>query len=86
MRTINEVAMDIEGQWAGKVSFGARPYLTAMLSLSTMEDKLGLDSAKDIVLRFLSNSSSFRGAGARELKAELLKMVSAADKPPKRGK
>lgn len=70
MRTINEVAIDIKKEWA-KPHFSAVPYLDAMLSLRYKTDFYYLDSAYDIVSRFLANAATFKGERARWLKAEL---------------
>ena len=55
--------------------FGAVPYVNAMQSLETIDDEYGADSAKSIVLYFLSNANTWRGEVARRVKAELKEMV-----------
>jgi hypothetical protein len=52
-------------------NYAAAPYLNAMTELKTVNDKHWHDSAENIILRFLSNSSSWRGDMARAIKAEL---------------
>jgi hypothetical protein len=42
-----------------------------MLELNSINDKYYEDSAKSVVLYFLSNAASFRGERAKALKAEL---------------
>ncbi len=74
MRQINEIAYEIQGDWK-KPYFGAVPYLQAMYSLGTMDDNFGLDSARSIILYFLSNSNTWRGDTARRVKKELRKMI-----------
>jgi hypothetical protein len=74
-RQINHIAGEIEADWA-KVNFAARPYLDAMFCLQSLDEDYGLDSAKSVVLYFLSNASSWRGAAARRIKAELRGMVA----------
>jgi len=69
-REIREIAKEISQKWT-KVHFAAKPYLEAMFSLRTMNDKFYLDDAKSIILYFLSNASSFRGEDAKRLKADL---------------
>jgi hypothetical protein len=69
-RPIYEIAADIESSWA-KVNYAARPYLDAMHSLNNINDSYYYDSAKSVVLYFLSNAGSFRGEDAKRLKAEL---------------
>ena len=74
MRPIHEIASEIIATWRtmGKgVNFAAKPYLDAMLSLSDSSEAYGADSGQSVVLYGLSNMSSFRGADARRLKAEL---------------
>jgi hypothetical protein len=72
-RPISEIAADIRRCWRppGRIYFGAVPYLEAMADLGTVDDFYGADSARSIVLYFLSNAASFRGPDARRLKAEL---------------
>lgn len=74
MRTIREIAREIREDWK-KVSPCAEPYLQAMAKLETINSVYGCDSASSIVLYFLSNAQSWRGAKAREIKKELNKMV-----------
>lgn len=69
-RKIFEIAQDIQKDWI-KVNFAARPYLEAMYCLGDICDNYGQDSAKSIVLYFLSNASTYRGPKAKELKNEL---------------
>lgn len=73
-RPIHEIAEEINLYWRqqGKgVNYAAKPYLRAMFDLDSINDKYGEDSAKEIILYFLSNASSFRGDEAKRLKAEL---------------
>ena len=69
-RSIRSIALDIRQDWV-KVNFAAKPYLDAMLELNSINDKYYEDSAKSVILYFLSNASSFRGERAKVLKAEL---------------
>jgi hypothetical protein len=73
-RALSEIAQDIRFNWP-KVYFGAVPYLEAMDSLSEMTDYYGQDSADSIVRYFLCNASTWRGADARRIKAELKGML-----------
>lgn len=68
--SISAIASAIRRSWK-PVYFGAVPYLDAMLSLETLNDTYGADSAKEIVLYFLSNASTYRGEMAKAIKAEL---------------
>jgi len=74
VRPLNVIAQEIVKDWQ-KVYFGAVPYLTAMLTLYSIEDKYGMDSAKSIVLYFLSNASTWRGETAKRIKLELKAMA-----------
>ena len=69
-RPIYVIARDIKAAWP-KVSPYAKPYLDAMSSLSSVNDKYYLDSGRDVVLRFMCNAAGFRGDKAKALKAEL---------------
>jgi len=80
-RNLNEIAEEIERTWP-KVNYAACPYLDAMHRLTSIEGYYGEDSARSIVLYFLSNASTWRGKDARRIKAELKSLVSR--KPPKR--
>lgn len=84
MRKIYEIANDIEKEWNATskngVYFGAVPYLQAMKSLSTIEDKYVLDSAETIILYFLSNASTFKGTKAKSLKEELKQILNSKKK------
>ena len=75
VRPICAIARDIRKAWGEKVYFGARPYLDAMGSISSITDMYGYDDAKSIVLYFLANASTFRGPQARALKLELKALV-----------
>lgn len=75
-RTFQQIARDIKSTWLN-VYFGAVPYLEAMLKLDTTDpsDMYYFDTAGDIVIYFLANANTFRGADARRLKAELKSML-----------
>jgi hypothetical protein len=69
-RSISAIAREIQRYWID-INYAAKPYLVAMYYLNTVQDKYGLESADNIVKRFLSNASAFRGEHSRRLKAEL---------------
>ena len=73
-RPIYEIALEIKSLWK-KPYFGAVPYLDAMVYLNSIDDYYFLDTAKEVVLYFLANASTFRGEDARRLKAELKSLV-----------
>ena len=79
MQTINtrpvyKIAQDILNDWQAPY-FGARPYLAAMLTINNELENYGHDTAKSIILYFLSNASSYRGSKAKELKNELKTLI-----------
>jgi hypothetical protein len=73
-RFLYEIAREIRKDWK-KVYFGAVPYLEAMETLSDINCTYGYDSARSIVLYFLSNANSWRGEVAKRIKKELNGMV-----------
>ena len=75
VRPLYEIAKEIRSDWGSKIYFGAKPYLGAMLTLNSIDDMYMCDSAKTIVMYFLSNASSWRGAVAKRVKAELKQMI-----------
>lgn len=75
-RTLAAITREIRADWKN-VYFGAVPYLQAMASLCGMSDKYGEDSAKSVVLYFLSNATTWRGETARRVKKELNAMCKA---------
>ena len=72
-RPLNTIASEIKEDWK-KPYFGAVPYVNAMAQLFHITDNYYQDSAKSVVLYFLSNASTWRGEKAREIKKELNKM------------
>lgn len=73
-RPIFEIANDIQNDWKN-VSPHARPYLNAMHSLTSVEDRYILDSGRSVLLYFLSNASGWRGDTARAVKKEINDIV-----------
>jgi len=69
-RPIHTIASEIVADWK-KPYFGAVPYLAAMQSLDTIDDDYGYDDARTVILYFMANATTWRGAKAREIKAEL---------------
>lgn len=70
LNPIDEIAKEIKKLWV-KPYFGAMPYIDAMLSLKTVQDKFHYDTAEDILVRFLCNAMRWRGADARRLKQDI---------------
>lgn len=73
-RPLHVIAAEIEKDWK-RVYFGAVPYLGALSQLDTIEDMYGLDSARSVVIYFLSNAATWRGEKARTIKTELKEML-----------
>ncbi len=73
-RTISTIAAEVKADWK-KINYGAVPYLQAMFSLDTINDRYGFSDAREIVIYFLANSQSWRGDTARRIKAELKAML-----------
>jgi hypothetical protein len=74
VRPLNEIAREIRKDWV-KPYFGAVPYISAMMSLNSIDDNYGFDDARSIVLYFLANASSWKGETARRIKKELKAMA-----------
>lgn len=61
--------------------FGAEPYLKAMERIDTIAEEIRIDdmyrydTAKSVVLYFLSNAKTWRGEVARRVKKELKSML-----------
>ena len=72
-RDVYEIAREIRADWV-KVNYAAQPYLEAMESIDDIDGDYFADSAKSVVLYFLSNAGSWRGPVARRIKAELKEM------------
>tara|TARA_R110000868_G_scaffold277047_1_gene536906 strand:- start:219 stop:479 length:261 start_codon:yes stop_codon:yes gene_type:complete len=68
--TLAQIAGIILQDWQ-KVNYAAKPYLEAMVRLSDINNNIGYDSGKSIVLYFLSNASGWRGETAKAVKLEL---------------
>lgn len=68
--TISELAAVVTADWE-RPNYGAVPYLDAMRRVQSIDDMYFEDSAKSVVLYFLSNASTWRGETARTVKAEL---------------
>ena len=69
-KSLWEIARVIRQDWK-KINFAAEPYLDAMSGLDKITDTYGFDTAKSIVLYFLSNAGAWRGEVARAVKVEL---------------
>ncbi len=69
-RAINVIASEIYKTWP-KINYAAAPYLDAMCSLISIDDKFYCDDAQSILAYFLGNAGTWRGDDARRIKKEL---------------
>lgn len=72
-RSLRVIAQDIYTNWK-PVHIYAAPYVNAMASLSSMDDKYDSDTALSVVLYFLSNANNWRGPQSLRIKSELKQM------------
>ncbi len=74
VRPLHLITREIREDWT-KPYFGAVPYLDAMGTLTSVSDNYGCDSAKTLIIYFLSNATTWRGDTARRVKAELKALI-----------
>lgn len=74
-RPLSEIAREIRRDWGSKVNYAAKPYLSAMASLDSIDDSYYQDDARSVVAYFLSNARSWQGETAKRVKAELKEML-----------
>lgn len=79
VRPIYKIAAEVRHLWrksdgTPNVWFGAEPYLDAMESLDKTTDRYFEDTAKSVVVYFISNASTWRGDDATRIKNELRAM------------
>lgn len=67
---LSQIADEIRRDWRNPSPY-AVPYIAALLQCPTIDSTYGVESAKDIVLYFLSNAGTWRGPKANLIKAEL---------------
>lgn len=73
-RPLYVIASEIKRTWP-KPYFGAVPYLDALSTIDSINDMYYSDSARSVVVYFLSNAATWRGDDARRIKAELKAML-----------
>ncbi|SHL11151.1 hypothetical protein SAMN05444266_10279 [Chitinophaga jiangningensis] len=71
---LSEIAKIIRADWQ-KVHYTAAPYLSAMETLDSINDSFYEDSARSIVVYFLSNAHSWHGDTAKEVKQKLNELL-----------
>lgn len=76
-RTFSEIVKEIRTLWS-KPYFGAIPYLEALGTINSSDKDAPylFETAEDLVPYLLSNMTSFRGADAKRIKAELKEMIA----------
>jgi hypothetical protein len=85
-RTVSEIAAEIRKDWVktndmgmkvSAVNFAAKPYLAEMAHIGDINEVCGFggETGKTMVLYFLCNAGTWRGATAKRIKAELKAMV-----------
>lgn len=72
--TIDQIADLVAKDWKN-VNYAAKPYLSAMFSMTNISDNYGMDSGTSIVCYFLANANSWKGDVAREVKKELNRRI-----------
>lgn len=55
--------------------FGARPYIDALLGLTSLDEPYGCETARDVVVGLLANAQTWKGPIARAVKAELTRRL-----------
>jgi hypothetical protein len=73
-RSLHVIAGEIMDSWPN-VYFGAVPYLSAMRHIESVNDRYFEDDGRTVVTYFLSNATTWRGADARRIKAELKTLI-----------
>lgn len=69
--SIAALAYEIQKDWGSKVNYAAKPYLSAMYHLNSIEDNYYNDPGFSVVSYFLANAGTWRGEVAKLIKAEL---------------
>lgn len=73
-RSLNVIAAEIKADWL-PVGPYARDYVTAMSNLRSVDDDYYHDTGRSIVRYFLANAQNWRGEKARQIKAELNRLL-----------
>lgn len=68
---ISRLVRIMRKDWGAKVYFGAVPYIDALSCVDTAGETVGCDNACYLIMYLLSNSTTWRGATARQVKAAL---------------
>lgn len=73
-RPISKIAREIRADWR-RVNYAAEPYLQAMTQLNSVDEYVGYDDARGILIYFLVNATTWRGESARRIKTELREII-----------
>lgn len=73
-RPLRDIAHEIVSDWSN-MSPHAKPYVSAMYQLDSIDEMYINDTAKSVVLYFLSNAATWRGPVARRIKQELKQLA-----------
>lgn len=76
LSTPASIARLIKRDWT-QVHYAAVPYLNDMLSLRSVNDDVGHDSGRSVVLYFLNNAKTYRGEKAARYKAALKELLKS---------
>ena len=74
LRPISAIAQDISNEWSkakSGINYAAKPYLVRLRTIESINDTVMFETARSVILYFLSNASTFRGGNAKVLKLEL---------------
>lgn len=69
-RPLSDIGQEILADWKNAQD-PARGYAMAIAGLHSIDDQYGLDSAVEIVARFLGTAGTWKGPVARRVKTEL---------------
>lgn len=76
-RALNVIAAEIQKDWGGKMNPVAKRYVDSMTSLQSVRDRDDLDTAVEVVARFIGVAGAWHGPTARRIKTELLNSILA---------
>jgi hypothetical protein len=81
-RPLYTIAAEIRRDWGAngkRIPISADVYLRPMETLTSINDNYHMDTARSVVLYFLSNAATWRGETARRIKAELNTILKEQD-------
>ena len=78
-RPLSDIAAEIQKDWGSRMSGLAKPCVDAMARLNSINDKYGLDTAVEVVSRFIGVAGTWHGATAKRIKTELKGILASHD-------